>query len=69
MGKVWPILGGGFRVFNNSNYRFYSTTLIWFIIYMQTERLSFFCFSVMFLAYFIFIKVFEGKYIEVNTCE
>ena len=55
--KMWSIFGGRFRFFRESDYKFYSTTLTWPIIYIQTER----CyitgyFSFLFLAYFVVIS-------------
>ena len=39
MGKGWPIFGGyRFRVFRDSNCKFYFMTLIWLTIYVKTEN-------------------------------
>ena len=81
MRKDWSVFGGcgGVRVFRDSNYKFYLTTLIRLIIKVQTERCCIACyFSLMFLAYFILSKVYfnsvsfhqqlieEEKWIKLN---
>ena len=61
----------GFRIFRDSNYNFYITTLIWPTIYTQVEKFCItFYFSLMFLAYFVLLKVFLiVSYFINNLCK
>ena len=56
---IWWDGGRGFRVYRDNNSKFYVTTFIWLIIYIQTERCCITCsFSQMFLVYFVLLKGF-----------
>ena len=57
----------GFRVFRDFNYKFHIATLIWRTIYEQTERWCTTCyFSLMFLAYFVLLKVFFNSLLLIS---
>ena len=67
MGKSWSIFGGGFWVFRNTNYKYYFTTLTWLTICMQTGICCITCcFSLVFLAYFVLLKVFIIVFYFIN---
>ena len=53
------IFGKSFGVLRDRSYKFYLMTFIWLTIYMQTETcITFFYFSLKFLAYFVLLKDF-----------
>ena len=49
-----------FRAFRESNYKFYFMALIWLIFTWRLKDISNVIFSVMFFAYFVFLKFFNS---------